>query len=134
MGALLQNAKELTAEYRAQLGLIQEALEITGQIVGLQGQGIDKVLALPEAREPLRVGGRPGEGGAGGRGGFQDFGNEGVIGLLLGALQLLGTGNQAGPLGFQPGPPVLRGGSFARSLALGQFDGGASQRGSSGFG
>lgn len=131
MGALLDNAKELTAEYEAQNLALQQAEEITGRIVGLQGQGIQQVLELPEESDPLRVG--RSEGGVGGTGGFERFGESGVIGLLLGAIQILGTGNQAGPPGFEPGPPILTGATFARSLALSQ-DGGAFQRLSSGFG
>ena len=116
MGHLANTIAGGTQELKAFTGELNRVRQEAEAIVGLQERG---ARALPAAGDPFATVGRS-EGGGGG-GGFAGGSNAGVIGLLLGAIQQLGTGNQPGPPGFQPGPPTLRGATFARSLALGQF-------------
>ena len=116
MGKLSTNINEAT---NAIPGLITELQKVRAEaeaIVGLQERG---ARALPTGGSPLTVSGSTGGGGGGG---LDRLGDSGVIGLLLGALAAGGaTGGGSGRERFQPLPPSLRGATFARSLALGQF-------------
>ncbi|MDH3227775.1 MAG: hypothetical protein OEM67_11910 [Thermoleophilia bacterium] len=115
MGKLSTNINEAT---NAIPGLITELQKVRAEaeaIVGLQERG---ARALPSGQAALTVSGSTGGGGGGG---LDRLGDSGVIGLLLGALATGGASGGSGRERFQPLPPSLRGATFARSLALGQF-------------
>lgn len=114
-----QRVQETNEVLRNQVGLLRQVREQTEGIVGLQERGVQQ--ARDVARASREIAGTIGrnEGVAGGS--FQDFGNLGAIGLLVAAISSGGGGHAGAGPGFQPGAPSLRGASFARSLALGQF-------------
>ena len=117
MGHLANTIAGGTQELKALITELRQVRQEAEAIVVLQERG---ARALPAASEPLLVGRTEGVGGGGGFGG--GGANAGVIGLLLGAIQQLGSGNQPGPPGFQPAPPTLRGATFGRrTFQLGQF-------------
>lgn len=130
----------LTANARAALPIFKELrnamrglADETERIVRAQHTGQQQAQAQAQAEAEAALVGRR-EGGGDASGGFLDQqAADAIIGLLVGAISSGGGGHASPGPGFQPGPPVLRGASFARSLALSQ-DGGAFARLSSGHG
>lgn len=115
-----QNAQATNDALRERVRLLRDVREQTEGIVGLQERGVQQAQEVARAsREIADAVGRS-EGSVGG-GSIDDL-MAGVIGLLVGASSAGGGGGGGGrEPGFRPGAPSLRGASFARSLALGQF-------------
>lgn len=114
-----QRVKETTAALRDQVSVLKEVREQTAGIVGFQERGVQQALEVARASREIAAAVGRNEGGGGGGG--IDLLATGVIGALVAAVSSGGGGHAGAGPGFRPGAPSLRGASFARSLALGQF-------------
>ena len=133
MATLTENARAALPVFRELRNAMQGLAEETERIVRAQQTGLQQAQAQEQAeREAALVGRR--EGSSSGVGGILSQADaDAIIGLLVSAISAGGGGHASPGPGFQPGPPVLRGATFARSLAL-SGDGGAFARLSGGLG